>query len=142
VSASTDPTAARTSRTIAGRSAALVAIGLAVTASAWLAAWPCSYRGTTSTPTGSTTTCSSLIAVNGVWIVAYLAFPILVTAGAYVALVAGRRAVVSTLAILLLVLCVLSALSIGVFYIPSALALLVATARMDRSGAGGATSRS
>jgi hypothetical protein len=79
---------------------------------------------------------------EGVWIVAYLAFPILVTAGAYVALVAGRRAVVSTLAILLLVLCVLSALSIGVFYIPSAVALLVATARMDRSGAGGATSRS
>jgi hypothetical protein len=74
--------------------------------------------------------------VNGTWVVAELAIPVVVTAVALVALVAGRRMVVMTLALLLLVLCVLSALSIGVFYIPSAVALVVAAARMDRSRIG------
>lgn len=129
-----EPTDATTPRSIAsgGRLATLVAIGLATIGSAWLAAWPCFYTGTTAGPGGERTTCSTLIAENGTWVIIYLAIPIILTVLTYVALVARLRAVMWALAILLFGLCMLAAWSIGLFYVPSAVALLVAAARMNR----------
>jgi hypothetical protein len=116
-----------------GRPAAAVAIVLATIASVWLAVWPCFYTGTTAGPSGESTTCSSLIAETGGWVISYLAIPIILTVLAFSALVARLRGVTWTLAILLFALCILAAWSIGMFYLPSAVALLVAAARMDRS---------
>ena len=61
----------------------------------------------------------------------FLAIPIVLTVLAFVAFVARLRAVIWTLAILLLALFVLAAWSIGLFYIPSAVMLLIAAARMN-----------
>lgn len=114
-----------------GRLAAGVAMVLATIASVWLVVWPCFYTGTTSGPSGESTTCSSLIAETGTWVLSYLAIPIILTVLAFVALVARLRAVMWILAILLFALCILAAWSIGVFYVPSAVALLIAAARMN-----------
>jgi hypothetical protein len=115
-----------------GRSAAAVAIVLATIASVWLAVWPCFYTGTTAGPSGRSTTCSSLIAENGIWLIGYLAIPIVLTVLAFSALVARLRGVTWALAVLLFALCVLAAWSIGIFYLPSAVGLFVAAARMNR----------
>jgi hypothetical protein len=114
-----------------GRSAAVVAVVLATIASVWLVVWPCTYTGTTSGPAGESTACSSLIAENGTWVLSYLAIPIILTVLAFLALVARLRAVTWTLAILLFALCILAAWSIGLFYVPSAVMLLIAAARMN-----------
>jgi hypothetical protein len=128
---SIDPAESR-SKGSDGRAAA-AAIVLATIAGAWLAVWPCSYSGTTSGPSGASTTCSSLIAENGVWVIGYLLIPIVVTILGFLAVAARRRTVARALAILLLVLCVLAAWSIGLFYIPAAVTLVIAAARMDRT---------
>jgi hypothetical protein len=130
VSGPTDTAEPRSSRT-GGRLAAVVAIVLATIGSVWLAVWPCFYTGTTSGSSGESTTCSSLIAENGTWVISYLAVPIILTILAFLGLVARLRAVMWALAILLLALCILAAWSIGLFYVPSAVALLVAAARMN-----------
>lgn len=129
---SIDPAEPRSNGT-GGRGAAVLAIVLATIAGAWLAAWPCSYSGTTSGPSGASSTCSSLIAENGVWVIGYLVIPVIVTVLGFLAVAARRRTVARALAILLLVLCLLAAWSIGLFYLPAAVALLIAAARMDRT---------
>lgn len=121
--------------TTGGRLAALVAISLATIASVWLSVWPCLYTGTTGGPTGKSTTCSSLIAENGTWVVGYLATPIILTVIAFFALVVRLRTVMWVLAILLFALCILAAWSIGLFYVPSAVALLVAASQLSRARA-------
>ena len=123
------------STTTRGRSAAVVAIILATIATVWLVVWPCFYTGATSDPSGESTTCSSLIAENGTWVLSYLAIPIILTVLAFLALVARLRAVMWTLAILLFALCILAAWSIGLFYVPSAVTILIAAARMNPSRA-------
>jgi hypothetical protein len=112
-----------------------VAIVLATIATVWLVVWPCFYTGATSGPGGESTTCSSLIAENGTWVLSYLAIPIILTVLAFLALVARLRAVMWTLAILLFALCILAAWSIGLFYVPSAVTILIAAARMNPSRA-------
>jgi hypothetical protein len=112
-----------------------VAISLATIASVWLAVWPCFYTGTTAGPTGKSTTCSSLIAENGTWVISYLAIPIILTVLAFFALVARLRTIMWVLAIVLFALCILAAWSIGLFYIPSAVALLVAASQLNRARA-------
>jgi hypothetical protein len=118
-----------------GRVAAVVAVVLATIASAWLALWPCFYTGAMSGRSGESATCASLIAENGTWVSTYLALPIILTVLAFLALVARLRAVMWMLAVLLFALCILAAWSIGLFYLPSAVALLVAAARMNRTRA-------
>jgi len=119
------------STTTRGRSAAVVAIILATIATVWLVVWPCFYTGATSGPGGESTTCSSLIAENGTWVLSYLAIPIILTVLAFLALVARLRVLMWMLAILLFALCILAAWSIGLFYIPSAVTILIAAAQMN-----------
>jgi len=68
-------------------------------------------------------------------VLSYLAIPIILTVLAFLALIARLRAVMWTLAILLFALCILAAWSIGLFYVPSAVTILIAAARMNPSRA-------
>jgi hypothetical protein len=85
---------------------------------------------------------SSLIEGTGWWVLRLLLIPVALTALALaVALRAGLRSFTGqilmwTCAVLLLVLCLLGAFSIGVFYLPAGLALLAAA--LVRSIWGGA----
>jgi len=112
--------------------AGVVAIVLSVLAAAWLAFWPCFYQGSSvkvNAQTGTTTTrtfCTSLIAENGMRVALYLAIPILITTVAVILARAGQRRPALALAFLFLGLCVLGAFSIGLFFVPAALVLLVA----------------
>ena len=75
---------------------------------------------------------STLVEVNGLWVVRLLLVPVLLTGVGLAAAVLTRRRVVLrrvllwASAVLLLGACILSTLTIGVFYVAAALALLVA----------------
>jgi hypothetical protein len=110
----------------------------------WLATWPCFYSGTSSVATASSTdptnvlgqtqsTCSSLIAVNGKWVLFLLAVPIVITAIGLLGALKGRRWLTLGPAVLLFALCVVGLMSIGMAYIPAALALIVAGGLMGRN---------
>ena len=125
-------------------------------AAAWavfllLALWPASYRGThiemDSAGTYTTTfQTASLVAVNGPWVLLPLFVPVALTSLALLAVLRWdprswiRQAFLWLLALLSLGFCVLGALSIGVFYLPTALALVVtavvSTFRTHRRGDG------
>jgi cytochrome bd-type quinol oxidase subunit 2 len=111
------------------RGAAAVAVVLAVVAGAWLIAWPCSYVG----DDGTSTTCSSLIDVNGAWVLALLVVPVAISLLAVLAVAARLRPAAWALAALLLIACGLAVFSIGIFYVPSAVALVVAAACTPRA---------
>ncbi|MFB3739259.1 MAG: hypothetical protein ACE14W_09900 [Candidatus Velamenicoccus archaeovorus] len=119
----------------------LVALALAVAAGAWLAAWPCFYVGQRPTPAGSpastTRLCGgSLIGENGLWVVWLLLIPVALAGVAWLGAVSGRRVPLWGAGIVSLGFCVLAVFSIGVFYLPTAVALLV-TAAIARRGTTG-----
>ncbi len=102
----------------------------------WLAFWP-TYSGVSVTPAlpGSETTpfSDTLIGVNGLYVIWLLAVPVLLTGLALLALRTAntRRRVGRTIllwvpAVALLGFCAVAILSIGVFYLPAALSLLIA----------------
>ena len=111
---------------------------LAWTAFLWLALWPYSYRGTSATPVsvdGASAAATevvqysaSLTEVNGYWVLLPLFAPVLVTALSLLSLLAwkggrvGNTLILGGLAVVLLIFCVLGALSIGLFYLPAAIA--------------------
>lgn len=85
-------------------------------------------------PAGETTKHTrTLVEVNGLWVLTLLLVPILLSGVALLAIVltdagqARRRALLWTPTLALLVFCVVGVFSIGLFYVPVALALLVAT---------------
>ena len=125
--------------------AAWVAHALAWAAGLWLAFGPV-YQGASTTasapgePPGETVRfTSTLIEQNGLWVVPLLLAPIVLTAVALLALrLTNDRQVVRRVllwgpATLLLGFCVLGIFSIGILYLPAALALLV-TAFLDLGG--------
>jgi hypothetical protein len=105
-------------------------------AGVWFAAWPV-YRGTSATPSsggGSGTVThytETLIEANGWPAMIALLIPILLTGLALVLVYATsrwrlvRKTMLWMLAVVLLGFCAVAILSIGFFYIPAALALLV-----------------
>ena len=111
---------------------------LAWTAFLWLALWAYSYRGTSATPVsvdGASAAATevvqysaSLTEVNGYWVLLPLFAPVLVTALSLLSLLAwkggrvGNTLILGGLAVVLLIFCVLGALSIGLFYLPAAIA--------------------
>ena len=114
---------------------ALVSDALAWAAFLWLLLWPYSYQGTSVTQTAGgpagqiTETHASLLAVNGLWVIIPLLFPVVITAILLImAISSNRRAAKLTawpLAAILLGFCVLSGFSIGMFYMPAALVSIV-----------------
>ena len=105
----------------------------------WLVFWPFAYRGvsTQAAPPGSdaapvvTELSASFIETNGLWVVFPLLIPVVLTGLAYLAgwywnsMRWTRSAFLWALAFLTLGFCALGILSIGAFYLPAALALVV-----------------
>ena len=77
---------------------------------------------------------ASFVEVNGVWVLIPLFVPAILTGLALMALLTwkgsplGLTLILWVLTVALLALCLLASLSLGVLYIPSALALIVASA--------------
>ena len=80
-------------------------------------------------------TSKTLIEQNGLYVIWILLFPILVSGIVLLAIHfmdaghKGRRALLWVIAVALLVLCVMTIMSLGLLYLPMALALLVAAIR-------------
>jgi hypothetical protein len=109
---------------------------LAWAVSLWLAFGPV-YQGVEATPVGPDGTggevtrfSQSLVAANGLWVLMLLAIPVALTALGLLVVFkwnggrAGNRLALWGLAIALLVCCGLGLFSIGLFYLPAALAMI------------------
>ncbi len=120
---------------------------LAWVAFLWLAFWPYSYQGVSATPVqvdelgnpvGELESevvrySASVVEVNGVGVLLPLFIPVAVTGVALIALLAWRdngtlrTILLWILTVALLGFCVLGYLSIGIMYVPAAIAMAVAT---------------
>jgi hypothetical protein len=121
-----------------GTVAAAIGVGVAVAATLWLVLWPCSYVGVTATPAGPEGTgargervCASLIEVNGWWVLGLLSVPVILSVLGFLAARGRIRGLVWGIAVVLLAFCILGAFSVGLYYLPSVVALVVAAARME-----------
>ena len=109
----------------------------------WLAFWPYSYSGTTITPVGPdgagggiVAVSASIIEINGWVVLIPLLIPVVLTAMGLLAAITWnhqlRNKVFLWVATVLLIgFCGLGMFSIGIFYLPAALALLVAAITMS-----------
>ena len=112
--------------------AAAVGLVLAVAAGVWLAAAPDFYQGSSTAVSSSgvvTTTSSSasLIEENGVWVVGLLCVPVALAALGLYCAIRGRRVLLWVSGLLLIGFVVVSGFTIGMWYAPAALALLIAS---------------
>ena len=118
---------------------AAMSLVLAGAASVWLAAWPCAYEGQTATMPGDASaevhTCSSLVDVNGTWVLWLLAVPIALTVAGFIASRSGVRWAAIAVALVYLMLCLVSFASIGLLYLPSAIALVASAIAMPSRNA-------
>ena len=110
---------------------------LAWAVSLYFAFYPCVYEGTTvTTQTGITISesgCSgSLVTVNGLRVLLVLAVPVAITGLGLFAMISNivtygvARILLWSSGISMALICLLGALSVGVLYIPAALAMIVA----------------
>ena len=117
--------------------AALVAVLLTIAAGLLLAFYPV-YQGVSATGSSSgVTTISSeratLITENGLWVIALLCIPIVLAALGLLAAARRRRVLAWVLGGVLLGFVVLSGFTIGPFYLPAAIALLLSAGLADSS---------
>jgi hypothetical protein len=101
---------------------------LALAAAVGLALWPCMYRGAEGgTGVGPERQfCASLVEVNGAGVLAVLAFPVLLAGIGVLAVRFGRRGLLMVATGALIGFCVVALSSIGLFYLPATVALVVA----------------
>lgn len=108
----------------------MLAVVLATAAAVWLAVWPCVYRNVfTDFIDGVrtiTTSCDSLLDANGVPILAVLAIPVGLTAFALWAVRQRSSRSLWAAVILMLAFCLLTGLSVGLWFLPAAIALMLA----------------
>ena len=117
--------------------AALVALLLTIVAGLFLAFYPV-YQGVSATGSSSGVVTSSsesgtLVTENGLWALVPLCIPIVLAALGLIAVARGRRAPVWVLGGVLLGFVVLSGFTIGLFYLPAAIALLLSAGLTDSS---------
>jgi hypothetical protein len=122
-----------------GTVAAAIGVGAAMAATLWFVFSPCSYVGVRVAPAGPGRTggvgervCASLIEVNGWWVLGLLSVPVILSVLGFLAVRGRIRGPVWGMAAVLLAFCVVGALSVGLFYLPAVVALIVAAARMRR----------
>ncbi|HLA18405.1 MAG TPA: hypothetical protein VJ253_03710 [Dehalococcoidia bacterium] len=115
---------------------AAAACALSLAAALFLALWPESYQGTSVTTDGRVTeTSASLIEENGAEVLLWLLLPVAACLWALLASLSestGAKAAMWLMGLLLLLFAWVSILSIGAFYLPPALALLVAALSATR----------
>jgi len=104
----------------------------------WLALWPYSYSGTATIPIGpdgsggeSVSLSASIIEINGWRVLIPLLIPVALTAIGLLAAITWKHQLRNKMflwvaTVLLIGFCGLGMFSIGIFYLPAALALLVA----------------
>jgi hypothetical protein len=119
---------------------AFAALLLAVVAGLWLAFSPGFYQGVSVTASASGEVVrrseqTSLLAVNGMWALGLLAVPVALTALGVFGAARSYRFPLWSVAVVLLVFSIISSMTIGLFYLPAAIALLVAAALRDSSRA-------
>jgi hypothetical protein len=119
---------------------ALAALLLAVAAGSWLALYPGFYQGVSVTASSSGDVVqrseqTSFLAENGMWALGLLAVPLALTGLGVFGAVRRFRFLLWGAAVVLLACCVVSAMTIGMFYLPAAIALLVAAALCPSSRA-------
>ena len=119
---------------------ALAALLLALAAGSWLAFSPGFYQGVSVTASSSGEVVqrseqASLLAENGMWVLGLLAVPVALTGLGVFGAARSLRVLLWSVAVVLLVFSVVSAMTIGLFYLPSAIALLVAAALCNSSRA-------
>jgi hypothetical protein len=124
-------------RTRASVWAALAGVVLAVAAGIWLAVDPSFYQGvsTTTSASGVVTTVSSgasLIAENGAWVIGVLCVPVALAAFGLYCAVARRRVLLWAAGLVLLGFVLLSGFTIGLFYVPAAVLVLIAAGLSPR----------
>jgi hypothetical protein len=112
--------------------AAAVGLVLAIAAGVWLAAYPDFYQGASSSVSSSgvvttTQTSASLVEENGVWVIGLLCVPVALTALALYFAVRRRRVLLWLSGLVLLGFVVVSGFTIGMWYVPAALAVLIAS---------------
>ena len=125
-----------------------LAVACAVGAGAWLATNDCTYAGTRTTQdaSGQTVTtehCSSLIETNGSGVLVVLAFPVVFAVVGLLGVRKRNRVATWTSVLLLGALCVLGLATVGLFYLPSLVLLVSASAispRIDSVPASGGES--
>ena len=119
-----------------GIASATLAHFLAWAVSLYFAFYPCVYDGTTVTTqsgiTISESRCSgSLVTVNGLRVLLVLAVPVAITGLGLFAIISSMvtygvtRILLWASGISMVLICLMGALSVGVLYIPSALAMMV-----------------
>ena len=104
---------------------------LALAAGVGLALWPCAYQGVEaqSTPGGAGEErhlCATLVEMNGVDVLGVLALPVLLTSVGLATVRAGRRVILLTVTVALVAFCLLAVASVGLYYAPAAVALVIA----------------
>ena len=119
---------------------ALAALLLALAAGSWLAFSPGFYQGVSVTASSSGEVVqrseqASLLAENGMWVLGLLAVPVALTGLGVFGAARRFRFLLWSVAVVLLVFSVISAMTIGLFYLPAAIALLVAAALCNSSRA-------
>ena len=118
---------------------ALAALLLAAAAGLWLAFYPSFYQGVSVTASSSgeavRRTQASLLAENGMWALGLLAVPVALTGLGVFGAARSFRFLLWSVAVVLLVFSVISAMTIGLLYLPAAIALLVAAALCNSSRA-------
>ena len=112
---------------------ALAALLLALAAGSWLAFYPGFYQGVSVTASSGGEVVqrseqASLLAENGMWALGLLAVPVTLTGLGVFGAARSFRFLLWGVAVVLLVFSVISAMTIGLFYLPAAIALLVAAA--------------
>ena len=117
---------------------ALAALLLALAAGSWLAFYPGFYQGVSVTASSSGEVVqrseqASLLAENGMWALGLLAVPVALTGLGVFGAARSFRFLLWGVAVVLLVFSVISAMTIGLFYLPAAIALLVAAALCNSS---------
>jgi hypothetical protein len=112
------------------------AFTLSLAAALFLALWPESYQGTSVTTDGRVVEDSaSLIEENGAQVLVWLLLPVAACLWAFLASLSGStgaKLAMWLMALLLLLFAFVSILSIGAFYLPAALALLLAALAATR----------
>ena len=117
---------------------ALAALLLALAAGSWLAFYPGFYQGVSVTASSSGEVVqrseqASLLAENGMWALGLLAIPVALTVLGVFGAVRSYRFLLWSVAVVLLVFSIISGMTIGLFYLPAAIALLVAAALCNSS---------
>jgi hypothetical protein len=109
-----------------------VAVVLAVAGAIWLLVWPCPYAVTIQTSTGagvageSRTICHSFFEENDAAAALVFAIPVGLAVAGLVGARTGRTKMFIGSAVLLFGFCFLASLSIGLWFLPAAIAMLIA----------------